>query len=173
MGGSIAVVSAAGEGSSFSVSLPVATRDDSGRAPIPDGDISEPEPQTDSLLTVLYIEDNYSNVRVIEHLMRLRPGWRLLHAGLGALGFELALAQSPDLVLLDLHLPDIPGRSVLAALKSDPRTAPIPVVVLTADARIGRPRELVEIGAYRFLTKPVDVDEVLALLDGVTGRGAS
>ena len=61
-------------------------------------------------MTVLYIEDNYSNVRVIEHLMRLRPGWRLLHAGLGALGFELALAHSPDLVLLDLHLPDIPGR---------------------------------------------------------------
>ncbi len=61
-----------------------------------------------------------------------------------------------------------PGRDVLAALKRDARTAPIPVAILTADARIGRPRELVDAGAYRFLTKPVDVDEILDLLDSVT-----
>lgn len=171
MGGSIAVVSTPEEGSSFTVSLPSAERAGDGSAAAHAAGDEHCHPLTDSQLSVLYIEDNHSNVQVIEHLLRLRPRWRLLHAGLGGLGVELALAHSPDLVMLDLHLPDIPGQKVLAALKSDRRTASIPVVILTADARIGQPRQLVDAGAYRFLTKPVDVEEILDLLDDVTARG--
>ena len=171
MGGSITVVSTPEEGSSFTVSLPSTERADDGSAVAHAAADEQCHPLTDSQLSVLYIEDNHSNVQVIEHLLRLRPRWRLLHAGLGGLGVELAIAHSPDLVMLDLHLPDIPGQEVLAALKSDRRTASIPVVILTADARIGQPRQLVDAGAYRFLTKPVDVEEILDLLDDVTARG--
>ena len=77
--------------------------------------------------TLLYIEDNAPNVRVVEHLLRLRPQWRLLHAGLGSLGIELAEAHQPDLVLLDLHLPDLSGHKVLQAIRArdgDPATPP-------------------------------------------------
>jgi PAS domain S-box-containing protein len=174
MQGSIAVVSTPGEGSSFVVSLPTAhsagvTSSGPSRAPADSGR----ERRTESQLSLLYIEDNDSNVRVIEHLLRLRPHWRLVHAGLGRLGVDLATAQSPDLVLLDLHLPDGPGHDVLVALKGDRRTAAIPVVILTADARVGQPSQLVDAGAYRFLTKPVDVDEVLTLLDSVTVKAPS
>lgn len=172
MGGSIAVVSTPGEGSSVTVSLPATEGPGGDSAPTGDADNDDRERQPDSQLSVLYIEDNDSNVHLIEHLLRLRPGWRLLHAGLGGLGVELAVAHSPDLVLLDLHLPDIPGEEVLVALKSDPRTAAIPVVILTADARVGQLRQLVEAGAYRFLTKPVDVAEILDLLDSVIARGS-
>ena len=172
MRGSIAVVSAPGEGSSFVVSLPTAERTDAGESgPAEHIGTDDRGRQSDSQLSVLYIEDNDSNVRVIEHLLRLRPGWRLLHTSLGGLGVELAVAHLPDLVLLDLHLPDVPGHQVLTALKSDPRTAEIPVVILTADARVGQPRQLVANGAHRFLTKPVDVDEVLGLLDSVMIKG--
>ena len=174
MGGSIAVISVPGRGSSFTVSLPAAKH--------PTRSVSVPAGHTDSddhrlrahsQLSVLYIEDNHSNVQVIEQLVRLRPEWRLLHAGLGGLGIELAVAQSPALVLLDLHLPDRPGQEVLTALKTDPRTAEIPVVILTADARIGQPRQLMSAGAYRCLTKPVDVDEILDLLDSLAVKGSS
>ena len=117
--------------------------------------------------TVLYIEDNEPNVRVIEHLMRLRPQWALIHAGLGGLGLELAQAHRPDLILLDLHLPDRSGHEVLQALKADPVTSRIPVAVLSADANTHQSRRLINAGALRYLTKPLNVDEVLALLDEV------
>ena len=118
-------------------------------------------------VTLLYIEDNAPNVRVIEHLLRLRPQWRLLHAGLGSLGIELAEAHQPDLVLLDLHLPDLSGHQVLQAIRAREATRHTPVVVLTADASAGLAHRLRDAGATGYLTKPLDIDSVLGFLDDV------
>ena len=87
-----------------------------------------------------------------------------------SLGLELARAHRPDLILLDLHLPDRSGLDVLVALRRDPVTAHIPVVVLTADASATQAQRLAQAGASRYLTKPLVLDEILATLDGITRR---
>jgi DNA-binding response OmpR family regulator len=83
------------------------------------------------------------------------------------LGLDLAADHHPDLVLLDLHLPDMPGEAVLRRLQTSPGTAGIPVAILSADARPGLIQRLLDQGARAFLTKPLDVRELLELLDAV------
>ena len=92
----------------------------------------------------------------------------MIHAALGNLGLELAHAHRPDLILLDLHLPDRSGLDVLTALRHDPVTAHIPIVILTADASATQAHRLGEAGASRYLTKPLVLDEILATLDDVS-----
>jgi CheY-like chemotaxis protein len=75
-----------------------------------------------------------------------------------------------DLVLLDLHLPDMPGQEVLRRLRADPDTAQVPIVILSADARPALITRLLEDGARAFLTKPLDIRELLALLDTITAE---
>ncbi|MFZ0920314.1 MAG: PAS domain S-box protein, partial [Candidatus Dormiibacterota bacterium] len=118
--------------------------------------------------TLLYIEDNEPNVKVMESVLGLRSEWQMIHAALGNLGLELAHAHRPDLILLDLHLPDRSGLDVLTALRHDPVTAHIPIVILTADASATQAHRLGEAGASRYLTKPLVLDEILATLDDVS-----
>jgi len=120
--------------------------------------------------TVLYIEDNSSNLRLMEHIMANRPQTRLLAAMQGQLGFELAQEHRPDLILLDLHLPDIRGDEVLRLLHHDPRTRSIPVVMVSADATPGQIERLLAAGATDYLTKPLDVRKFLQLLDRLLDR---
>ena len=86
------------------------------------------------------------------------------------LGLELAAEHHPDLILLDLHRPDMPGQEVLRLLQTSPRTAEIPVVILSADARPGLIQRLQEQGARSFLTKPLAVRELLEVLDAVAAQ---
>ncbi|MGH2721917.1 MAG: response regulator [Actinomycetota bacterium] len=128
--------------------------------------------------TLLYIEDNASNLRLIERLVAHRPNIELLSAMEGGLGIELARTHQPDLVLLDLQLPDMQGDQVLAALRSDPSTSSMPVIVLSADATDRQIRRLLDAGAAEYLTKPVNLARLLEVLDehiGSTGgqRGFS
>ena len=115
--------------------------------------------------TVLYIEDNASNRRLMERVLTRRPGVRLIAAPDGQAGLDLARAEKPDLILLDLHLPDMPGDDVLRRLWEDVRTRAIPVAVLSADATPVQTRRLLAAGATAYLTKPLDISEVLQLLD--------
>jgi CheY-like chemotaxis protein len=118
---------------------------------------------------VLYIEDNLSNLQLVEKVLS-RRGVTLISAMRPMLGLDLAREHHPDLLLLDLHLPDMPGQEVLRHLRTDPRTAGIPVVVLSADARPSLISQLLDQGARAFLTKPLDVKELLELLDTVAAE---
>jgi CheY-like chemotaxis protein len=111
------------------------------------------------------VEDNMSNVRLMERVMERRPGVELMVAMQGNMALDLAFEHRPDLILLDLHLPDISGEEVLRRLRSDPRTADTPIVMLSADATSGRARQLIEAGAVDYLTKPFDIQRLLAVLD--------
>jgi CheY-like chemotaxis protein/anti-sigma regulatory factor (Ser/Thr protein kinase) len=115
--------------------------------------------------TVLYVEDNPSNVKLVERLLAERANIRLLTAMHGNLGLELARQHKPDLVLLDLHLPVMEGQEVLRRLKADEATRGIPVVVVSADATPARVSEVLAAGATAFLTKPLEVQRFMAVVD--------
>jgi CheY-like chemotaxis protein len=116
--------------------------------------------------TLLYIEDNIGNVRLIERLLLHRPNVRLLSSLQGSLGVELAQQHRPDLILLDVHLPDLQGIDVLERLQRDERTSSIPVIMLSADASQEQIKRFNEAGAKDYLTKPLDLEHFLTLLDG-------
>jgi PAS domain S-box-containing protein len=168
MGGGLEVATTTGQGSTFSVELPVAERPAGLEPPSPADAPARPErdERQGPPLRVLYIEDNPSNLELVERVVG-RRGVVLISAMRPTLGLDLAREHLPDLVLLDLHLPDLPGEEVLARLKADGRTAGIPVVILSADARPGLTTRLLEAGARAFLTKPLDVGELLRVLDEV------
>ncbi len=164
MGGTLSATSTIGQGSTFTVEL--------RRAESPPLEIDGPSRvdareavSANTRGTVLYIEDNLSNLRLLERIMTRRPGVKLLSAMQGARGLELARDHRPDLILLDLHLPDLHGGEVLARLSADPLTRGIPVVILSADATPGQIKRLLDQGAREYLTKPLDVRQVLALVD--------
>jgi signal transduction histidine kinase/response regulator RpfG family c-di-GMP phosphodiesterase len=115
--------------------------------------------------TILYIEDNLSNIRLIEQILERYPGVRLLEAMQGKLGVDLASMHVPDWILLDLDLPDISGEEVLRMLRQEHRTQRIPVTILSADATAGQINNLKAAGAREYLTKPLDVLQLIGLLE--------
>ena len=117
--------------------------------------------------TVLYVEDNLATIGLMEEVFAMRPHIHLLTAMQGGLTLELAREHRPDLIVLDQHLPDIQGDEVLDQLRSDPRTAGIPVVMCSADATDRRRKQLIDAGARAYLTKPVKVQGFLRMLDEV------
>lgn len=167
MNGSIRVSSQPGVGTKFSVELERAPAAQAGPGVKPEG-AGATAPST-AQGTVLYIEDNLSNLKLVERLLRHRPQVLLLPAMQGGLGLELAHQHAPRLVLLDRHLPDIDGAEVLRRLRVDPATATSAIYVLTADASPGQRQRLLAAGADGYLTKPIDVDQFLALLDRALG----
>jgi CheY-like chemotaxis protein len=114
---------------------------------------------------VLYVEDNRSNVRLLERLLGRRHGVRLITAGSGEAAVEVARLQRPDLILLDLHLPDIPGEEVFRRLSADRATRRIAVAILSADATNNQAKRLIAAGAVAYLTKPLELSALLKLLD--------
>jgi len=120
--------------------------------------------------TVVYIEDNISNFELMERVLERRPGIRLVGAAHGQMGLDLVRTERPDLVLLDLHLPDMRGEDILRRLWEDPVTRAIPVAVLSADATPSQTSRMRAAGAAAYLTKPIDVGKVLELLDQTLRR---
>jgi CheY-like chemotaxis protein len=174
MGGTLEVASEPGQGSTFWVEVPAAEGPVQRveREQTLDKQAAEPEHEPESPLTVLYIEDNLSNLQLVERVLSRRPGVRLISAMQPQLGLELAAEHDPDLILLDLHLPDMPGQEVFRRLRAEPRTAQVPVVVLSADARPALIKELLSQGVRAFMTKPLDVKELLELLNTIATERA-
>jgi len=172
MGGTLGVESEVDRGSTFWVELaladPVAKTAAASVRPRPSGS----EPDSGVTGTVLYIEDNISNRRLMERLLARRPGVRLVGVGQGQAGLDLARTARPDLILLDLHLPDMHGEEVLRRLWEDLHTRAIPVAVLSADATPAQAKRLRAAGAVAYLTKPLDVNEVLQWLDDTLAKGS-
>jgi len=162
MGGSIWVSSEVGEGSVFTLRMP--TAENAERAEVVAAGTSNAT-STVSVSTVLYIEDNPSNRVLVESALSLRPNIRLLTASHGSLGLDMAREHLPDLILLDLHLPDGSGEDVLRSLKADDATMGIPVIVVSADATKRRISTLRRAGAWDYVTKPLVISEFLATID--------
>jgi CheY-like chemotaxis protein len=120
--------------------------------------------------TILYVEDNLSNLTLIEQMLADDTETRLITAMQGQLGIELARQHAPDVILLDLHLPDLPGWEVLSRLKRDDSTSDIPVVVISADATSRQIKRLMATGASAYLTKPLDMQEFFRVIDETTAR---
>ena len=163
MGGTLGVESREGVGSRFWVELPLA-EEEAPDAPRRRADPA-PEPESGTTHTVLVIEDNLANVRLMERIFRRRPHVRLLVAMQGSMGLELARQHRPGLILLDLNLPGISGREVLRELRSDPALRHVPVVMVSGDAMPEKVERLKEEGAHGYITKPFNVNEVLRLVD--------
>jgi signal transduction histidine kinase/CheY-like chemotaxis protein len=163
MGGVLGVSTSPGQGSTFSVELPTVGSPEQA-SDWSDGDESvapaEPLPGT-----LLYIEDNRANLKLVERVVSRLPHFRLITAMQGGMGLDLAQQHNPDLVLLDLHLPDMSGGEILRRLREDPRTHDIPVIVISADATPSQVHKLLAEGADAYLTKPLDVQRFLQLVD--------
>jgi signal transduction histidine kinase/ActR/RegA family two-component response regulator len=163
MGGTILVDSRVGEGTTFTVDVAVA------EAPAAHGATADaPEASTTRRATrgkILYVEDNVANIQLLQSIVTRRPGVSLLASMQGRTAIDLARTHAPGLIVLDLHLPDIPGDEVLARLLADSETRDIPVVILSADATPARIERLLAQGARAYLTKPFDITELLALFD--------
>jgi len=166
MGGRLEVDTAQGRGSTFWVEFPVV--EDPVRR-LDQGDAS-PATEVDSgKLVVLHVEDNPANVALVERVLAQRPDLVLVHAARGRQGVELALRDRPALVLLDLNLPDISGAEVLKELRADRRTEHIPVIVISADAMPRQMQHMLSAGAVAYLTKPIDIRDLLSHVDEVLG----
>lgn len=114
---------------------------------------------------LLYVEDNPANLKLIEQLISRRPDLRLLSAQNGRDGINLARGYLPDVILMDINLPGISGTEAMKLIRQDPKTAHIPVVALSANAI---PRDIekgIEAGFFKYLTKPIKVDEFMATLN--------
>jgi CheY-like chemotaxis protein len=110
---------------------------------------------------VLYIEDDPHNARLVERVLKRLPEIEVVVAGTGRDGIQAAVDDRPDLILLDNHLPDAGGEQILGWLRAAPRTAAIPVVVVSGDSGGLAADELIAAGAVDVLTKPVDIHQLL------------
>jgi signal transduction histidine kinase/ActR/RegA family two-component response regulator len=166
MGGEIGAESSVGVGSVFWIDLHAAADADAAPVAAPDTAAAATGLADGvQLRTVLCVEDNPANLRLVARLLARRPDIHLLSAKDGRRGVELANAVMPDVILMDINLPGISGLVALEILAGDPATAHIPVIALSANAM---PRDIekgLEAGFFRYLTKPIKVGEFMQTLD--------
>ncbi|HKX94380.1 MAG TPA: ATP-binding protein, partial [Methylibium sp.] len=163
MGGRIGAASRLGEGSRFWIDLP-GDRLAPGPAPRTTGFGELAEPPVERPALVLYVEDNPANVDLMRHIVDRHAHIRLITAPSAALGLDLARSHRPDLILMDIHLPDVSGYTALARLQEDPATRDIPVMAITANAMPGESDKALDAGFVDYLTKPLDVSRFDVLL---------
>jgi CheY-like chemotaxis protein len=175
MGGTLVASSVVGRGSTFSVDLPYVEgpverlERHHPMALVPD--VAPPsEEDCGRRHTILYIEDNVSNLKLMERVLARRGDVELVTAVQGRLGVELARQHRPAMILLDLHLPDVTGEEILRRLREDAVTSSVPVVMVTADATGGQVQRLLSAGATAYLTKPLDVGQLLIVVDTILTR---
>lgn len=164
MGGSLRARSVTGEGSTFILALPNVIDPDTVRSDLENLSAATADYRQ---RIVHYVEDNETNVEVMRGILLKRPQVQLDVSIAGLDGLAAIRMRHPHVILLDMHLPDISGMELLRHLKADPATENLPVVVVSADAVPAQIEEALSAGALRYLTKPVDVNELLIVLDAV------
>ena len=172
MGGAMGFRSAPGAGSTFWVDMPAAPSCPSAVAPVAAGSDGGPDLPPLPPFTLLYVEDNPVDLRLVEGLFRSVPGARLVTARTGADAPRVAREARPDVVLLDIYLPDINGFEVLRRLRGDDATAAIPVLAISASALGADIERGLAAGFRKWLTKPLEVGELLSVLAGLLGTTA-
>jgi PAS domain S-box-containing protein len=166
MGGLIGVESTVGEGSEFWIELDLSGDAElARRAPDSTGCVKAQPAGDAPLRTLLYVEDNPANLLLVEEIIARRPDIRLLSARDGLSGIRLANESQPDVILMDINLPGISGLEALSILVRDPATAHIPVVALSANAMPHDIEKGLQAGFFRYLTKPVRINEFMVALD--------
>ena len=160
MGGTLTAESTPGQGTIFTLTLSQANSPEEQLTNAweitPDLEVRK---EMERSYSVLCIEDNPSNLRLIEAILRRRPEITLLSAIQGSVGLDLARQHQPDLILLDLNLPDLHGSDALTRLQQSAQTKDIPVVIVSADATPKQIERLMAIGAKDYLTKPLNIDQ--------------
>ncbi len=166
MGGLIGVESTVGVGSVFWFELNSAAAPQRASDPVQPTTMPQAHHQAGSPVhTLLYVEDNPANLKLVEQIIAGRPDLRLLTAVNGDLGIELARVNQPDIILMDINLPGISGIQALGILHEDPATVDIPVLALSANAMPLDIKKGLEAGFFRYLTKPIKIDEFMVALD--------
>jgi CheY-like chemotaxis protein len=163
MQGNLQVRSVPDQGCCFTLQLPGAQVVTTHLPPIAALTVTRPPVEYHG--RVLCIEDNLSSLALIETLMQRRPGIQLLSSMQGQMGLDLARQHAPQLILLDVTLPDLAGLEVLRRLRQSPATASTPVLMITADASDLTHRALQDAGATAILTKPIHIQAFLAHLE--------
>jgi signal transduction histidine kinase/ActR/RegA family two-component response regulator len=166
MGGKIGVESKVNVGSVFWLEFnrtcaPAISTEKPPRAVLPDAEIPGAMP----VRTVLYVEDNPANQILVEQLITRRPDLRVICATTGNLGITFARANQPEVILMDINLPGISGIEAMKILRTDLSTKDIPVVAVSANAMPHDVEEAMQAGFFRYLTKPIQVDEFMQTLD--------
>jgi signal transduction histidine kinase/CheY-like chemotaxis protein len=173
MGGEIGVTSSPGVGSVFWIELACAEAAGAAPAAAPATRAAAAADEGDAPArpsTVLYIEDNPANLKLVQEIVRFRPDLRLVSAPDGHFGLSLARSQRPDIILMDLNLPGLSGFEVLAQLRREPETARIPVIAVSANAMRADIERALAVGFVRYLTKPIDIGQFNEAIDGVLAQ---
>jgi PAS domain S-box-containing protein len=172
MGGSVGFQSWAGRGSEFWVDLRMHRTNARSSTPsaalTPEHDVSF---EGNRVASVLYVEDNPANIAFMRDLLGAFDNVALLTAGTAEMGIELARERRPDVILMDINLPGMSGVDALQVLSRGADTAGIPVIALTAAASERDRQRGIQAGFFRYLTKPVKVDELLSVLESLLGAG--
>ncbi|MDP3878643.1 MAG: ATP-binding protein [Methylobacter sp.] len=163
MGGSIGVESIVGTGSTFWIELNAAEAEEYPPADADSDTVAQSTYAT--ARTLLYIEDNPANLRLVQKIISTHTQLALLDARTGEEGLKLAIAHHPDLIMLDINLPGMNGFDVLRHLHEDPITCDIPVIAISANAMERDIKKGLAAGFTDYLTKPLDIPKLLALLD--------
>lgn len=165
MGGEIGVDSTLGIGSSFWIEIDLNDKPQSSVNAVDSGTVRiKSKPATQSQ-TLLYVEDNPANLMLVEDLIARRPDMLLLTAKDGREGIEIARTFKPDVILMDINLPVMSGIRALEILREDPGTAHIPVIALSANAMKRDISKGLQAGFFRYLTKPLQIDEFMDAID--------
>jgi PAS domain S-box-containing protein len=166
MDGVIGVESTVGKGSVFWIELNLTAERKYIATAADPAEVSPMEVQAGAQLrTLLYVEDNPANLMLVEELIARRSDIRLLSAADGNVGVAMARASRPDVILMDINLPGISGLRALEILRSDATTAHIPIIALSANAMSRDIEKGLAAGFFRYLTKPINVNEFLSTLD--------